>query len=160
MIQPLLTSLRTLIVQRLVKAMPLRQVREFPLEPDTSEPEPDIDVWLLDEPADMRSEFDQYTSSFKGLSEQLSSLRALTSKVAAHAPLEAEPAPATTTAPVWADADLFDGEALPAAARDPQWAAPVDHHLFDEDASDPIPPVHVDQRVGLHLPLPEQQYRA
>lgn len=158
--QPLLTAIRTLILPRMVKAMPLRKTREFPLEPETRPPEPDEDLWLLEEKVTIRDAVDDYTSSFNSLGDQLGALRSLTSKVAALAPLDAdEPIPVTTSAPVWADTDLFDGEAAaPDASRNVQWAADIDSALFDEDPLDGIASVHTDTRIGLQLPIPEQHH--
>ncbi|MEO1406314.1 MAG: hypothetical protein AAFV54_07450 [Pseudomonadota bacterium] len=140
--------------------MPLRKTREFPLEPETRPPEPEEDLWLLEEKVSVRDMVDDYTSSFTGLGDQLGALRSLTSKVAALAPLDAvEPIPANAPSPVWADADLFDGEAAaPEAPRNVQWAADIDSALFDEDPLGDIAPVHTDTRVGLQLPIPEQHH--
>ncbi|MEM6900035.1 MAG: hypothetical protein AAF583_09720 [Pseudomonadota bacterium] len=158
MMQPLLTAIRTLILRRMVKAMPLRQTRDFPLEPEARAPEPETDPWLLEEAASLQHAFKGYTSSFDRLNDQLSGLRALTSKVAVLAPIETELAPAATTSHVWADDDLFDGYPAPSIPDHVQWAADIDSELFDEDPISHTPVTHADNRIGLQLPIPEHRH--
>ncbi|MEO1476921.1 MAG: hypothetical protein AAFS13_11130 [Pseudomonadota bacterium] len=161
MMQPLLTAIRTLVLPRMVKAMPLKDKREFPLEPEARPAAPDVDLWLVANKTDVRSEFDGYTTSLGKLGDQLGSLRALTSRIAAQAPVQADAnanAPATNPV-VWADSDLFDGEPVPAYAS--HAAIDDEHGLFDDDgvphAPRPVSRVADEARPRLELPVPRPQ---
>lgn len=161
MIQPLLTSLRTLILPRLVKAMPLKPMREFPLEPEKRPDLPEPDAWLLEKPQTMQAEFDHYVSSFADLAGQLGGLRALASEIAAVAPEVNEVVRDDfINAPVWADADLFDGEPSRDIVEVAQWAASLDDDLFDTDTAEAfdIPVAVHEPRLGLQIPMPEQHH--
>lgn len=156
--QPLLTAIRTLILPRMAKAIPFRQNRDFPQEPEIRVPEPETDPWLLEEAACVQQAFKGYTSSFDRLNGQLGGLRVLTSKVAALAPIEADHAQAATTSHVWADDDLFDGHPAPSIPDHVQWASDIDSELFDDEPISPPPIPHVDNRIGFQLPVSEHRH--